>query len=330
MERILSKEEISELLSAVKQGELDVGSELDSTGDSQSVTRMDLVQTPGPGNWKIPNLDLVFEGFGRNYGISLTNRLQRPVSVKLASLDSVDFETALQRLHQHSAIGILNLEPCNAGGLLAFDEKMAFSFLEFQLGGAADGNVLSLDRPMTPIEINLLKAVMKDSCADLQKAFHPVETLKPSLVKVENSTRMVNIVTPESGVMVAHFDVSVDTLSGAIGLIIPHLSLEPLREKLRDRFLPGSSQRSEYWPQLLRSGVRDVPTVVSAQVGEAVLTVRDILNFQVGDIIDFGCAPNSPVKILVEGKEKFMALAGTLNGNKAVRLTGRSLNEIND
>jgi flagellar motor switch protein FliM len=51
--------------------------------------------------------------------------------------------------------------------------------------------------------------------------------------------------------------------------------------------------------------------------------VREILNFEVGDIIDLGCDPNSPLKIFVEDKHKFLALPGLQSGHKAVRIKGR-------
>jgi flagellar motor switch protein FliM len=323
LERILSKEEISELLSAVRQGEVESGEEAAPAEPRRQIRKLDLVQAPGLSRWKIPNLDLIIDAFGRNYAISLTNRLRRPVLANLTGIESIGFEAALAQVSPNSAIGILNLDPFKTAGLLIVDEALAYPLLEILLGGAADSRMGIPNRPLTAIEMNLLRALMEDSCPDLAKAFNALERLNPSLVKLENSLRLVNIVTPEAGVLMARFKLNLDRLSGSVWLMIPHASLEPLRERLRDSVLSVATQANEAWPGQLEESVRQVQTTLRVQVGEVGLNVRDILNFQVGDIIDLGCAPTAPLKVLVEDRPKFWAQAGVRNGNKAIRLSGK-------
>lgn len=323
MERILSKDEIAELLSAVREGEVETDNEAVPGEPRRQIRKLDLVEAPGLSRWKIPNLDLIIDAFGRNYAISLTNRLRRPVLASLTGIESIGFEAALGQVSPNSAIGILNLDPFKTAGLLIIDEGLAYPLLEILLGGSADSRKGHPDRPLTAIEMNLLRTLMDDSCADLAKAFNALERLNPSLVKLENSLRLVNIVTPEAGVLMARFKLSLDRLTGSAWLMIPHASLEPLRERLRDSVLSVATQANEAWPGQLEAGVRQVVTTLRVQIGEVRLNVRDILNFQVGDIIDLGCPPSAPLKVLVEDRPKFWAQAGVRNGNKAIRLNGK-------
>ena len=330
MERILSKEEISELLSAVEQGEIETGSELDGHGGASPISRLDLVRLPGPANWKMPNLDIVFDAFGRNFGASLTNCLQRSVIVKPERIESMPFDAALMTLTSHGVMGILSLEPFKAGGLLIFDEKLAFGMLEMQLGGAADGKFLEMNRAMTTIETNLIKIIMTDSCPDLEKAFSPIESLRANLLKIETNSRLINIVAPDAGVVAANFTVTIDDFSGMMTLILPHASLEPIRERLRDSTLSLSSQHNDNWPERLQQGIRSIQTTMVGQIAEINLKMRDILNFQVGDVIELGRPHNSQVRVLVEGQHKFNGLVGVLNGSKAVCINKTFLHGAED
>lgn len=320
MERILSKEEISELLSAVKEGEVETGSGPAGNDGARTVARLDLVRLPGPSHWKIPNLDIVLEAFARHFAASLTNRLQRSVIIKLAEIESGEFERILTKLTPYGAIGILSLEPFKSGGLLVFDERLAFVMLEMQLGGTAEGKAITLDRTLTTIEINILSAIIGDCCPDLQKAFSAIEPVHVELLKVENNPRLVNIVEPDTGVLAAGFTVDIDEFSGPMTLVIPHVSLEPMRERLRDTILSLSFQRSDGWSERLQQGVGRLHSTVAGQVAEVRLRLRDILNFQVGDVIEFGGPRNSQVKVLVEGRHKFNGVVGVRNGGKAVRI----------
>ena len=328
MERILSKEEIAELLSAVKNGEVETESEkAELPVEEHSVSRLDLVKMPGSTRWNMPNLDIIFEAFGRNYSISLTNRLQLPVGIRANSIDSMEFGAFLKSTSRNSAIALLGLDPLKTAGLLVFDDSLCFLLMEVLLGGGSGRiNPVTLDRPMTSIEMNLIRGVMLDSCGDLQKAFDPLIRLSPALVKVENNPRLANIVPSDSGVLVATMEIAIEGFTGKVNVVIPHAALEPLRDKLREKVISVSNQRHNSWLNHLLQEVNDVDTEIMAQMGSTHLTVRDILNFQVGDIIDFGLVPNGTLQVLVEGKPKFTGLAGVRNGNKAIRIIGRAKN----
>ena len=323
MERILSKEEIAELLSAVKQGDVETLAEGDdSFGEGPAAAvRYDLVQAPGPDRWKLPNLDLVCDAFGRNVSASLTNRLQRSVTVTLEGIESLKFEPALERLTPWGLLGILSLEPLKTSGLMVVDEFLSFVLLELQLGGGTDGKVLTPRRTMTAIEINILKMVISVFCADLQKAFEPVIKLSPQISKVENNPRLVSIVPAEAGVAVVRYKLEIEDKAGIISLILPHATLEPLREKMRDSVLSNSAQRHDNWSERIYGGVSLMKAQVAGQVAEISLRMREILNFQVGDVIELGLVPSSQVRVLVEGKHKFSGQVGVRNGVKAVRIS---------
>ncbi len=330
MERILSKNEISDLLAAVKEGEVGTQEGVGPGRGGRSATRLDLVQVPGAGRWRLPNLDIVFDLFGRNGAISLTNRLQRSVTAKLEALDSMEFDEFLQGVPAHSAMGLLRLDPLKTGGLMMLDGPLAFVLVEVLLGGATEGRPVKLDRALTAIEINLIRSVMEDLCGDLQKAFQGIEKIEPALLRIENNPRMVNIVPADSGVMVARLAVNVDQLSGQLVLVIPHASLEPLRDRLRDGFHSPVQSQAGAWQQRLSREAEMIETTLCARIGEVRLKVRDILNFQVGDIIDLGCGPNAPLQVLVEGKPKFADMAGVRNGSKAVRIVRKQTSGDND
>jgi flagellar motor switch protein FliM len=322
LERILSKDEISELLSAVKDGEIETSAEVPPLELEQGVCGVDLLGGRGLARWKIPNLDLIFEAVGRSYGITLTNRLQRPVTVKYTGTDSLGFADFLEDVPLNGAIGILNLDPFKSGSLVLFDDQLSFFLLELVLGGMAQ-KVVPLKRPLTAIEINLLRFLMDALCPDLKKAFAPVEQLRPELIKIEANPKLVNIVPPEAGILTGTFSVTMEGHSGVMTLVIPHASLEPIRDKLREATLSVELRNREEWPQRLNDGIFNMPVEVAVQIGQVTLKVREVLNFQVGDVLELGHAPNAPLRVLVEGKPKFSGMAGTRNGNKAVQIINR-------
>lgn len=326
MERILSQEEISELLSAVRDGDMEKELEPEQPAFERKVKGLDLVQqSRGAGRRRIGNLDVILDAYARNASISMTQELQRSVSVQRASVDPMQFDPFMLSLQGHVAIGIIRLDPLKHGGLIILDGPLSYYLIETRLGGWPGSETLTLDRPMTTIETNIVKSIIEASCTDLQRAFKPLTPLNPSLVRIEVDPRMVNIVPPETDIMVVKFTITTDNEpAGVLSLVIPYPSLDPLKKKLRERVEDISAASATTWADLFAAALPELEVEITAQSGELTMPIRQILNLKEGDILDLNYDPDSPLRILVEDKPKFLALSGVHNGKKAVRITGRT------
>lgn len=320
MERILTQEEISELLSAVRDGQVEVDPESEEASPEREVSKLELIRLQGQGRWRIANFDIILDAFARNFGISLTNRLQQSVTVKRTSIQTLEFEPFLQQLSGRGANAILRLDPLRYGGVINVHEELAFPLVEILLGGSGEYHLPPPSRKMTAIETNVLKSVFSDACQDLAKTFRSVEELQVSPIKVVNNPRLVTIVPPEALVMVAQFEIIVKKLVGIMSLVIPLASLEPLREKLREE-AAFSSNRSSNWQSVLHNELQGMKLNLVGRLATVDLSVRDVLNLQVGDVITLDCDPDQPVEILVEDKPKFIGMTGLLKGRKAIRFS---------
>ena len=326
MEKILSKEEIADLLSAVRQGRVDVdavGSDSVPTADKKSVQSCNLFRTGGPEGWRLKNFDLVLDNFARNYAMSLSTRFQRAAQVKLEALESMSFDGLMQRLSGRGAVAVLQLEPLAGGALLIFDEQLAFSLMEMVLGGNSEMQALIPERPLSAIELNVLRDLIASACPELNKGFSQIQTIHAGLVEVVSNLRLLNFVDPEVGVAISQFKVAIENLEGHITLVIPHVTLEPLQKKQKLKTVPTSALQTTRWQKLVCDELNNMEVEVEVRLASLSLRVRDILNFQVGDVIDLGCKPQTPVKILVEERPKFLGMVGVQGNKKAVRVSGR-------
>lgn len=324
MERILSRDEIAELLSAVKDGSLDseIQPEEDFAEKPRKVAGFSLVQNRSQSGLRLVNFDILLDAFARNMTFSLSSRLQRAVSVVRESIGSMEYETLINECSNHQLYGIITIDPLKKNGLLILDANIAFSKVEIMLGGGnAEEETVTPSRSMTSIEINIIKDVVAESCHDLNKAFAAIEELDAQLVRVEANPRLVTIVPGDTEMMVAIFKVKVDGTVGLMRLVIPYSSLDPIREKVKSEL--GASSAGSHWGEYFADEVKDMEVGAEAQLAQIQLNVRDILDLRVGDILPLDCSPNSPVLLRVEGRAKFSGLVGLCDGKKALRILGR-------
>ncbi len=332
MEPILTKEEITDLLSALKSG--DISTDSIDTGPTQAprfllAQEVDLVQTykrsTAGGESRIPNFDIIIDIFARNLGTSLTNSLQRTFSVERSDINSVTFQQSLLDLNNQGAVGIFSTDPLKYGCLFHFDSHLAFTLLEIMLGSTELGESITLDRTLTTIEVSILKNTMFDITKDLQKAFKSIVEVSPTLTKVENNFRLVNIVDAETEVLVASFNTNVSgEHAGQMRFIIPYLSLEPYREEFKE--MVTVTQASSGWRNFVSTEALKMDCSIIARSGLIDMTIGEILQLKSGDIIDLGYDPDQPLDIVVEEQPKFFAIPGERNGKKAFHITKKYSN----
>ncbi|MDY0291857.1 MAG: FliM/FliN family flagellar motor switch protein [Desulfuromonadaceae bacterium] len=324
MERILSKEEISELLSAVREGALDVELEVEEADFSvrpRKVSSFSLVQSRTQSGIRLPNFDILLDSFARNLAFSISSRVQRTVTVVRDLMQEVEFGTLVEECMNYELFGVIGIEPLKKNALLIFDSNLAFSQIEIILGGSADLHTDPPKRSLTAIELNLSRDIFSDTCTELNKAFSPIEQLNSSLIHVETNPRLVNIVASDTDMMVATFKVKIEEIEGNLRLAIPYSSLDPVREKLKTEL--GMAGPTGQWRDYMAEQVAEMEVVVAAELARVKLNVREILDLRAGDIIELGCNPESTVQLLVEGQPKFSAFAGLRDNKKAVRIVDR-------
>ncbi len=329
MEPILTKEEISELLSAVKDGRISTDS-VDTSGPiipPKPALDLDLFQIfteEETGDVRIPNLDLVLDNFAKASAITLTSLLQRTFNVTRLDIYPSSFQESLAELNNEGAIAIYNLDPLKYGCLIHFDSLLSFSMLELMLGSSGLADPLELSRNLTTIEINVLKNTMVNSCGDLKRAFNIIVPLDVSLVKVENNFRLVSIVDPDAEVIITRFSVDMSGKTGEMKLILPYASLESIKDKFKD--MATVAPQMSTWGKDISDSLLEMSTTLVARSGLIEMTIGQVMNLQEGDFLELGYDPDQPMTLVIEDKPKFLALPGTRNSKVAVHVTGRYTN----
>ncbi len=333
MEPILTREEIADLLAAIKAGRISTDAIEDGPsrpGRLVHAREIDLFHTYArgvdSGEMRIPNLDIILDSFARNFGISLTNTLQRNFAVERQAIITSTFQQCLQDLEHQGMVGIFTVTPLKYGCLFHFDNLMSFSLLEIMLGSSQSNESLALERQLTTIEMAILKTTMNAIANELQKAFKPIVDLLAYLTKVENNYRLVSIVDPDTEVLVTRFGLNIaGEHVGQMRFIVPYLTLEPLRNEFK-ALVTAAQTASTNWIKFFARELLEVESEISACSGQLSLTIRQLLALKPGDIVSLPYNPDQPLTIMIENQPLFQAIAGERNGKRAVHVTGRHSN----
>ena len=143
-----------------------------------------------------------------------------------------------------------------------------------------------------------------------------------SLGEMESNPHIVQIVPPNEVVVVIGFELKLGSRAGTMSLCIPFTVVEPLMDDIsaQNWFHAGRNRDGDHWSKLVGDRLADAPIEVTALLAETTITLSDLRNLEVGDLIMTDKSASSPATIYVEAVPKFLGHLGRHRGNRAVRI----------
>jgi flagellar motor switch protein FliM len=199
---------------------------------------------------------------------------------------------------------------------------MVFAIVDAILGGTGTPKIPVDNRTFTSIEIRLVEKIVKDILIDMEKAWAPLHHTRMSIIKTEVNPRMVSIVPPEYMVITMTLEIQIEETVGNLVFVVPYMTIDPIREKLKAGAQFDMVAADPRWSIRLSEELMEAPLEMSVQMGQATITLADLLNLAPGDTIMLDNAKfGSEMLISVGGVGKYLGMPGVRSGNKAIQVT---------
>jgi flagellar motor switch protein FliM len=123
-------------------------------------------------------------------------------------------------------------------------------------------------------------------------------------------------------VIASTFDVELENANGTITIVIPYATIEPIKQKLSSGFQVESDQADKkIWSGILQKQLQFTEVDVKVNLGETEITLNDLMNLKLGDVIPLDQDSGGEFDVQVEGVPKFKGFYGINHGSVAVQLT---------
>lgn len=321
MSEVLSQNEIDALLNALNSGEVDVKEIKEETSEKRIKT-YDFRNPQKIGKDQLRTLEIIHDNFSRLLQTFLSGYLRAPIKVSLLSVDQYAYSEFSNALRNPSFISIINLEPLSGDSILEISPEIAFTIIDRLLGGDGD-NVFAV-RTFTEIEITLLKKIVHKIIKLLSQAWENVIELKPNLEKVETNPQFAQIVSQNETIALITLNINIGEIDGMINLCIPYLTLEPIVNKLSTRMWFSSTKKkmdTKDSSSSIINKIKSTKVLLNAVLGTSILTVNEILDLQVGDVIKIDTFDDNLAQIKVGSNLTYLCEPGSLGNKVAVKIS---------
>lgn len=321
MADILSQEEIDALLDVVEdEGEDILEGGYEESHAQRQITLYDFKRPNRVSKEQLRAFRGIHDKMARSLSSQISAIMRSIVEIQLHSVDQMTYGEFLMSLPNPTSFNVFSMKPLEGNGVLEINPSIAFPMLDRLLGGK--GEPFESNREFSDIELSLFETILRVMMGTLKEAWGPVTEIYPAIESKESSPNVVQIVAQNEIVVMVVMEIIIGHSSGMMNVCYPVISLEPVLPKLASRDLmlnETSSKKSRNRELHVLLGGAHVN--VEATLGDAELTLREVLELCQGDIIRLNTPANDVVRLSIDGKARFYGEIGLRRFRKSIRIT---------
>tara|TARA_R100000005_G_C4998203_1_gene204907 strand:+ start:116 stop:1219 length:1104 start_codon:yes stop_codon:yes gene_type:complete len=309
--RVLNQDEIDSLLGFDMEGE----NGADNSG-IKAIINSALVNYE-----RLPMLEVVFDRLVRMMTTSLRNFTSDNVEVSLDNITSIRFGDYLNSIPLPAILSVFRAEEWDNFGLIMVESSLIYSIVDVLLGGRRGTAAMRIEgRPYTTIERNLVERMISVVLNDMTAAFEPLSPVTFRHERIETNPRFATIARPANAAILIKLRIDMEDRGGRLEMLLPYATLEPVRELLLQMFMGEKFGRDSIWENHLATELWSTDVDIQAVLDEKQMSLKDVLNLEVGDTIMFNASPASPTILRCGGISMVSGKMGRSGQNIAVKV----------
>lgn len=276
---------------------------------------------------QIRAVELVHEDLAERLATSLPTYIRTSLRPRLVHTEQGRFHDFLKDLPEQSLFHLITLAPLPGQMILTISPNVCHVILEQRLGGKMEGEPIV--RALTDIDQSLLRGLVEHMLNDLKSAWSKVASIEPQLDDSTVNQHWVQMLMGNERVLLLTFELSINMITGTMNVYIPFSSLKPLAANLNPAVWVTGRKEKQTNPaarQLTLDLLYPVKLPVKVTLGKTRLSLGDVANLAVGDIIQTETNVKNPLIMRVANEDLFNVQIGKVGKNIAVQVV--SVNRV--
>ncbi|HTD32705.1 MAG TPA: flagellar motor switch protein FliM, partial [Candidatus Elarobacter sp.] len=272
---------------------------------------------------QLQTLRTLHDNFTRLLNNSLSVYLRTRVEATIVSIEQISYGDFIASIGMPSILAIFSMDPLPGSGIVQVDLNLVFSIIDRLLGGP--GWFPNKLRDLTDIERTLMQRFMARMLNSYRESWNYLLTLSLKIEALDSNPQFIPRIIPlDQIVAFVSCELKVGDMSGVMNFCLPYLVLQQIGPQLSDfqwspSVVAGRGMTEEDIAQLARN-VERAPVDVKVELGRTVVSLRDLIALQPGDLLLFDKPVDEPLAATVNEREKFKVFPGVNRDKLAVRV----------
>ncbi len=317
MKDILSQAEIDELIRNLNSPEEEL-----IPAKKEKVKSYDFRRPSKFTREQIRAIEDIFSNFSKMLSLRLADLLRSTAFLEVTYIEEQTFYEYTNSLQKSSLIGIFEFEQSEYNASVELSYSVVQSFINLLLGGSSQSRP-ELFSGFTEIEINLTKKVLKTFIQPMIEAWKNYVDLTIDFQRVENMGQHVQIAAPSDVIIIVTLRIQVAESEGFINFCLPYLLLEPVLKNigLTQGFTRIAKDEGISYENYLKGKMDNNYLELVCNLGQAYLTLEDLQEIQVGDVIKLRKRVEQKADLLINNIPKYNVDLGRKDNSYAIRIS---------
>ena len=312
-DRVLSQQEIENVFKSVQQKS--PADELANRAEPYDFRRPDRIAKD-----QLRAMHTIHETFARSIGSSLSAFLRAYVAVNIVSVEQLSFAEFSRSLPSPTCLLNLGMVGFDNSALMELNPSIVFPVLELILGGA-NATASKIEREISEIERAILDSFFRILIKDLKDAWRLVPAaLDFRIDGFETDPQLLQILSPNEAVVAISIELRVGEIAGMMNIGIPSIIIKMLGQRMDQHGVRRTELTEGEQSRILRL-LRPAAIRVDTRLTGPTLTVRDLLNLKVDDVLSFDYPVQRPMNVTFNGRRKYLGQIVATGRKRAVELS---------
>ncbi len=321
MKDVLSRLEADSLISSLGPGEMESEGVNPKAEGLEDINTYDFKRPNKFSKEQIRTLQIIHENFARTLGNFLSAYVRTVIKIEVTSISQVSYGEFINSLPVPTFMAVLRLSPQLGSAVLQTDLKFVFPVIDLLCGG--EGQVSTNLRELTEIEQTMMKRVYTTILDNLKYSWQDITSLESVIDSLETNPQYNQALASNETVVIITLQSQVGDNQGFINICLPFISLEPVINQLSAQHCfrnMGHKPKKENMA-LLCQRIEGSEVELTVNLGETVISMKDFLEIQVGDVLPLEKSLGQELDLYVENSLKYKVLPGISGNKRSVQIT---------
>ena len=286
---------------------------------------------------KLKMLSSIYDNYSRIFTSQINGLFRVASEVEVVGVEEQRFYEFGNALNDSDVLTVAEVElpdrSSNPPMLIHISPMLMASMIDRILGGTGTDLTIDMSYTYTDIELALYEKIIKYPVAIMNDVWAGYINVNAKFDYIEENPSMFQGISVDETVVIVMLHISMNEIEGTMNICIPGTLLSNIFEiidktkhlaKKNDSILHRNSKED------ILESIRESKMDIMAQLGVARLSLDDVYNLHVGDVIDLNKPQDSLVSLFIEGQPWFNGQLGVHNKNVAVKIEDRILESGND
>jgi flagellar motor switch protein FliM len=269
---------------------------------------------------RLPMLHVIFDRMSTSCAEHLRHMAASPMYYSLSGIESGRITEILEMYEANAVAGIFHAPEWDSHILIGFDRDFIYTMVEVLFGSDGSEPPVEEARGFSNIELRMAQTLFEQVAKALQASFSLIADTKFKLERIETRMDFAIIGRRNNQAIAAKFLLQALNRGGEMFVIIPQSVLNPMRKALSHVVTGESSGRDPRWMKQIATEVKKTEVTLKAVLEERFLSLGEIADLKVGDVIELQATPRSRIKLEGNHQGLFWCHIGQSEGSYVLKV----------